>query len=266
MTPPRLAALLACVLLVACSGDSTEPVDPNADYDGDGVVDSRDNCPTVPNPYPVDSDGDGVGDACDQVANDGGVTPLDGAAADAHPDAPKGPDRDNDGVPDATDNCPDVANAGQSDYNQDGTGDACTKQDGTVAYPFIIVQTGDHSVFTDARNTSNATSDVFDAYPPSTADETGNEYVYAFRITKATRFTAEVTKPEPSGVDIDVHLLSSLSPLKLIERNDLIVLGVSAMGVERVREAVEELATLRDSSLVLVRAHPQASLEARRNS
>jgi len=34
------------------------------DSDGDGVVDFRDNCPTVPNPTQADSDGDGIGDAC----------------------------------------------------------------------------------------------------------------------------------------------------------------------------------------------------------
>ena len=35
------------------------------------------------------------------------------------------PDRDGDGVPDATDNCPDAANAGQGDADHDGVGDAC---------------------------------------------------------------------------------------------------------------------------------------------
>jgi hypothetical protein len=34
-------------------------------------------------------------------------------------------DRDRDGVPDATDNCPDDANANQADADKDGVGDAC---------------------------------------------------------------------------------------------------------------------------------------------
>jgi hypothetical protein len=36
-------------------------------------------------------------------------------------------DRDGDGVPDATDNCPDTPNADQADSNGDGIGDACQK-------------------------------------------------------------------------------------------------------------------------------------------
>jgi hypothetical protein len=40
---------------------------PPKDSDGDGIPDSEDNCPYVPNPDQKDSDGDGIGDACDDT-------------------------------------------------------------------------------------------------------------------------------------------------------------------------------------------------------
>lgn len=46
------------------------------DSDGDGIDDSRDNCPSVPNPDQADCDQDGVGDAC---ASDPSRAPHDGA-------------------------------------------------------------------------------------------------------------------------------------------------------------------------------------------
>jgi hypothetical protein len=53
---------------------------------------------------------------------------IDAAMVDARPDAPPDAppaDSDGDGVPDATDNCPMVANADQRDHDADGRGDVC---------------------------------------------------------------------------------------------------------------------------------------------
>lgn len=62
------------------------------DSDSDGIPDSMDNCPFIPNPDQLDSDEDGVGNVCD--------------------------------------NCPDIANPDQLDSDGNGIGDVCdTDQD-----------------------------------------------------------------------------------------------------------------------------------------
>jgi hypothetical protein len=66
----------------------------DGDSDGDGVPNSSDNCPNVPNPDQHDEDGDGVGDVCDpcpQIAHE----------------APT--DSDGDGIPDVCDPRPTTA-------------------------------------------------------------------------------------------------------------------------------------------------------------
>lgn len=80
-----------------CS-DTTAP----PDTDNDGVIDSEDNCPTIPNTDQADYDNTGPGDRCDTVI-----------------------DQDLDGVLNNFDNCPTVANPVQVDSDGDGAGDAC---------------------------------------------------------------------------------------------------------------------------------------------
>ncbi len=66
----------------------------------------------------IDRDQDGWYDR-DEL--DQGTDPTDPAS---HPAGPSG-DGDGDGVPDASDNCPTIANPGQADGDGDGIGDAC---------------------------------------------------------------------------------------------------------------------------------------------
>lgn len=86
------------------------------DSDDDGIPNSEDNCPDVPNPDQEDSDEDGVGDACEEVENDD----------------------DNDGVLNDDDNCPQDYNPDQEDSDDDGIGDVCDDDETDPGYTYYI--------------------------------------------------------------------------------------------------------------------------------
>lgn len=97
-----------------------------ADTDGDGIVDSKDKCPTVPGiakydgcPVP-DTDGDGINDENDKCPTVRGIAKYNGCPI---------PDRDRDGINDEEDKCPDVAGVARyqgcpiPDRDKDGVND-----------------------------------------------------------------------------------------------------------------------------------------------
>lgn len=89
------------------------------DSDLDGIEDLADNCPGVPNRDQADANHNGIGDACEGAV----LASPGGQPAGAGPITPS--DSDGDGVPDATDNCPGIANPGQADLDHDRSGDVC---------------------------------------------------------------------------------------------------------------------------------------------
>ena len=146
---------------ICAAGDDNADLDtdgtPDAcdsDADGDGI-DSSTDCDDmnasigVGTIYYVDSDGDSYGDENDAGTvfctnpgagystnnldcNDGnininpGATEIPGNSIDEDCDGSDGiVDTDNDGVADASDNCPNDANAGQEDDDADGVGNVC---------------------------------------------------------------------------------------------------------------------------------------------
>ncbi len=100
------------------------------DTDGDGTVDSADNCRFAANPLQEDADGDGWGDVCDNCPGE-----YNPAQKDADGDGSGDPcddDDDDDGVLDGQDNCPLAANTDQADGDADGIGDVCDNCPNTI--------------------------------------------------------------------------------------------------------------------------------------
>ena len=124
---------------------------PPADFDGDGIIDSLDRCPTIPGIEAFqgcpDTDGDGIPDHEDACPDYPGLAQFDGCPdsdGDGVPDnddeCPNTPgpvenngcplaDRDNDGIPDDEDECPDTPGLAQFNGCPDTDGDGVPDKD-----------------------------------------------------------------------------------------------------------------------------------------
>jgi 6-phosphogluconolactonase (cycloisomerase 2 family) len=130
----------AFLYAVAEEDDSLTMFARETDTDGDGVINTADNCPFTSNPSQTDTDGDAQGDACDADDDDDTVgdgsdnCPLNANASqtntdgDAQGDACDADD-DNDGALDGSDNCPTTSNPSQANTDGDAQGDACDTDD-----------------------------------------------------------------------------------------------------------------------------------------
>lgn len=116
------------------------------------------------------------------------------------------PDADNDGVNDFLDNCPNAANTGQDDWNNDGVGDACQDSDGDT-----VLDNLDNCIETPNTDQADCNADgIGDACTDFTSDTTvwkcyyftwtngdGNTYtqsgVYQFDTTYANGCTYSFT-------------------------------------------------------------------------
>ncbi len=85
---------------------TVNPLYVEPDTDGDGLIDSVDNCTSKANSDQADVDRNGVGDACE--------------------------DFDADGIPNALDNCPSESNRDQIDTDGDTVGDVCDELDNRI--------------------------------------------------------------------------------------------------------------------------------------
>jgi MYXO-CTERM domain-containing protein len=96
------------------------------------------------------------------------------------------------------------------------TGTSAGNPVGTLDNPIKI---GGTFPYTDSRDTSKSSSDVFDGCSlSSSTKESGPEYVYEVTFTQPGSLTVSVS--DDVGVDIDVHLYGSRNTSDCLARND----------------------------------------------
>lgn len=128
-----------------CNPSTPPPPAKPVDFDGDGIIDTEDDCPRVPEDKDGfedqdgcpedDNDADGINDKIDDCPND----PED---RDGHDDTDGCPDPDNDadGITDRLDQCPDEPEDKDGFADDDGCPDCDNDGDGVPECPQVIDQ------------------------------------------------------------------------------------------------------------------------------
>ena len=159
----------------AASSDTTPQdtgvpdTNPNADSDGDTILDKDDNCPNTENTDQMDFDGDNIGDVCD-------------------------PDDDNDNVSDSSDAFPNDPNE-WGDVDGDGTGDNADTDDDNDG-----LDDDEESTFgTDCAITNPLDADTDMDGVPDAADAYPNDPFPAFITMENTDGSIEVILSDGAG-------------------------------------------------------------------
>ena len=112
-----------------------EVVDLLGDDDNDGILNGEDNCPQKKNANQKDTDLDGLGNKCDPDDDNDGFTDAEENRVGSDTKDPNSTpvsiltDADGDGEPNDVDNCPNIANSNQKDFDLDGLGNVCDDDD-----------------------------------------------------------------------------------------------------------------------------------------
>lgn len=147
------------------------------DDDGDGRLDTADNCPLANNPTQANGDGDPAGDACDNCPTTTNATQADG---------------DSDGAGDVCDNCATQANATQADGDADGIGDVC---DPTYDYAgFVAYQLYKKDILYEASGDS--------LYIGAVLGEPGFPRSFDWHTSTYFGFTIDMTAPPPGAWEV----------------------------------------------------------------
>ena len=202
------------------------------DSDGDGITDALDNCPGMPNADQADTDQDGIGNVCDNdldgdgVSNDVDCDPNDANIATKPGDTCDddnaetsndiirddctcqglGSDTDNDGVDDAVDNCPLIANQDQIDFDNDGLGNSCDQDNDNDGVPDATDCNPFDSLLT------FSIGDMCDDGNPNTSNDTVNSDCECFGVGSASIYATntEGTVGDTVCVNIGVEGVRSI--------------------------------------------------------